>query len=116
MINDIIKSNLEEAIHKIIQNEIAGKVWYQDKGCEDTLRRCLVNTERRLKVLFETAQKDLVRSIIEEFRGEEKQEDKELIDKSGISRDYLTKGYNNKTQEINNKCDELLNNLTNPIK
>ena len=70
-----------EKIHKIIQDEIAAEVWYESRGCEETLRRCLIEAEKKLI----TSQKELALLLIEEF--EEIIHEKE---KKGVNDNYYS--------------------------
>lgn len=47
--------NCDEKIHKIMQEEIADRVGYQDKFCELTLSRGLESAESRLSTVLQQA-------------------------------------------------------------
>ena len=59
-----IKENLiEKKIHKIIQDEIAGEVWYEDTGCEQKLERCLTKAKEKILELFSQEKQKWVEEI-----------------------------------------------------
>lgn len=43
---------VEEMIHKIIQDEVAGEVWYESRQNEERLQKLLQNAEKSLSTTF----------------------------------------------------------------
>lgn len=44
---------MKEEIKKILQEEIADRVFYQDRSCEEALRRGLQSAQTRLEIIYE---------------------------------------------------------------
>jgi len=58
-------------LHRIIQKEVASEVWYQDRGCEEKLVKCLENLEENLnewiKSIISSALEEQIKDVMKIF-------------------------------------------------
>lgn len=64
---DPIRQALRNAVRAIIQKDVAAEVWYQDRGCEEKLVKCLENLETTLvdyiSNIFATQKEELLEGV-----------------------------------------------------
>jgi len=64
---DLVKHALKQAVRFIIQREVADRVWYQDKDCEEQLQKGLSEAEDKLVDHISSLHSSWVKEIINEL-------------------------------------------------
>lgn len=58
-----VEKAFEEAVHKIVQDEVAGEMWYESRQNEERLQKLLSNMEAQLVSLLHTQREALIAKL-----------------------------------------------------